>query len=176
MKRAAVALVGTAIALMGCAVQPSNKPPVLHEFVAPLAAMCDETLWEHVYAGDPRRFSKAQDRLKVIQDCVTVTGSIESAKPEADGDVHIRLKVDLQFQYMLNAKNMSGQHGYLVLEPVCVKAPTQRDTIEEHACDGFTQSFDRSLIHQRVKVTGAYVTDMEHGWNEIHPVTSISRE
>jgi hypothetical protein len=27
---------------------------------------------------------------------------------------------------------------------------------------------------KHVRITGAYVTDMEHGWNEIHPVTSIA--
>jgi len=27
-----------------------------------------------------------------------------------------------------------------------------------------------------VRVTGAYVTDMEHGWTEIHPVTFIGIE
>jgi hypothetical protein len=26
---------------------------------------------------------------------------------------------------------------------------------------------------KHVEITGAYVTDVEHGWNEIHPVTSI---
>jgi hypothetical protein len=29
------------------------------------------------------------------------------------------------------------------------------------------------MIGRHVTVTGVYVTDMEHGWNEIHPVTSI---
>lgn len=24
-----------------------------------------------------------------------------------------------------------------------------------------------------VEVTGAFITDMEHGWNEIHPITSL---
>jgi len=27
-----------------------------------------------------------------------------------------------------------------------------------------------------VRVRGAYVIDMEHGWTEIHPVTSITTE
>src|SRR5580700_7378115 len=39
--------------------------------VAPASAasiFCDYSLWSHVYAGDPRRFSRPQDRLQVIQD------------------------------------------------------------------------------------------------------------
>ena len=128
-----------------------------------------------MYAGDKRKFSKPQDRLQIIQDCVTVTGTIISAKAEADGDFHIRLQLDPQFASMVNAKNRSGQHGALVLEPVCMNPVTQKDTIEEHACDGFAQHVYRpEMLKQHVRVTGAYVTDMEHGWNEIHPVTSIS--
>jgi hypothetical protein len=28
-------------------------------------------------------------------------------------------------------------------------------------------------IGTHVEVTGAFITDMEHGWNEIHPITSV---
>lgn len=47
--------------------------------VVPFAAMsifCDYSLWSHVYAGDPRRFTNPQDRLRIIQGCVSVTGTI----------------------------------------------------------------------------------------------------
>jgi hypothetical protein len=148
--------------------------------VAPAAALsifCDYSLWSHVYAGDQRRFSHPQDRLQVIQDCVSVTGTIESARPEKDGDFHIRLRLDLQYSSMLNAKNRSGQHGTLVVEPVCMNPVTQRDTLDEHVCDGFSQHvYTPDMLRRHVRVTGAYVTDMEHGWTEIHPVTSITIE
>jgi hypothetical protein len=146
--------------------------------VAPFAAMsilCDHTLWNHVYAGDPRRFSKPQDRLNVIQDCVSVTGTIVSAAPERDGDFHIRLRLDPQFKSMVNARNRSGQHGALVVEPVCMNPVKQKDTRNEHVCDGFSQDvYKRAMLNKHVRVTGAFVTDMEHGWTEIHPVTSIN--
>jgi len=142
-----------------------------------LSIFCDHSLWSHVYAGDPRRFSRPQDRLQVIQDCVSVTGTIESARPEKDGDFHIRLRLDLQYSSMLNAKNRSGQHGTLVVEPVCMNPVTQRDTLDEHVCDGFSQHvYTPDMLRRHVRVTGAYVTDMEHGWTEIHPVTSITIE
>jgi hypothetical protein len=144
---------------------------------AAAGAFCDPSLWSHVYAGDPRRFSKPQDRLQVLQDCVTVTGTIITAKPEKDGDFHIRLRLDPQFASMLNAKNRSGQLGTLVVEPVCMNPVTQKDTIQEHACDGFAQHvYTPDMLNKHVRVVGAYVTDMEHGWNEIHPVTWISIE
>jgi hypothetical protein len=160
--------------------RPKHHPHQARVTAVPTAAVgafCDPSLWSHVYAGDPRRFSKPQDRLQVIQDCVTVTGTIFTAKPEKDGDFHIRLKLDPQFASMLNAKNRSGQLGSLVVEPVCMNPVTQRDTIQQHACDGFAQRvYTPDMLHQHVRVVGAYVTDMEHGWNEIHPVTWISIE
>src|ERR1700737_1320428 len=148
--------------------------------VAPAHAasiFCDHSLWSHVYAGDPRRFSRPQDRLQVIQNCVSVTGTIESARPEKDGDFHIRLQLDPQYRSMLNAKNRSGQHGALGVEPVFMNPVKQRDTLDEHACDGFSQDvYTPDMLGTHVRVTGAYVTDMEHGWTEIHPVTSITIE
>jgi len=53
----------------------------------------------------------------------------------------------------------------------------QRDTLKEHVCNGFSQDvYTPDMLGGHVRVTGAYVTDMEHGWTEIHPVTSITIE
>ncbi len=147
---------------------------------------CDETLWRHVYIGDRRKFDTAEDRLKVIDRCKTVTGTIVYAAPEGDGDYHLRLRLDPGQQDLLNAKNRrrlpSGQGGNLVVEPICQKNPTQANTIEEGVCNRLRQNLPamaqikaniRKKKGTRVEVTGAFVTDMEHGWNEIHPVTSI---
>ena len=94
--------------------------------------------------------------------------------PERDGDYHIRLRVDPQFKKLLNAKNMTGQKGFLVVEPMCVRKVKQQDTIDEGVCTGFKQSLYKTSMHsRRVSVSGVYSQDMEHGWREIHPVTSI---
>ncbi|HEY0763003.1 MAG TPA: hypothetical protein VGD61_11600 [Pyrinomonadaceae bacterium] len=50
-----------------------------------LPPRCDESLWDHVYIGDRRRFDKPEDRLHVIDRCKTVTGIIVFAQSEADG-------------------------------------------------------------------------------------------
>ena len=135
------------------------------------AASCDMSLWAHVYHG---RFPSAKDRLQVINPCLTVTGTIVGAKAEADGDWHIQLEVDSQYRSLLNQANLDNQHGFLVLEPICSNYVSQKDTIEEGVCDGFSQQiFDANLVGHRVTVTGAYVIDMQHGWTEFHPVTSI---
>jgi hypothetical protein len=85
------------------------------------------------------------------------------------------VRVDPQFKKLLNGKNNTGQKGFLVVEPMCAKKPTQQDTVDEGVCNGFKQLlFKASMRSQRVSVSGDYVQDMEHGWREIHPVTSIT--
>ena len=134
-------------------------------------ASCDMSLWAHVYHG---RFPNAEDRLQIINPCLTVTGTVMTARRENDGDWHVLLDLDAEFRSMLDQANSEQQHGYLVLEPICSNPVTQRDTLEEGVCEGFSQTiFDTDLLGKRVAVTGAYVIDMQHGWTEIHPVTSI---
>ena len=95
------------------------------------------------------------------------------ARPEADGDWHIQLDLDSEYRSLLNEKNLERQHGCLILEPMCSNRVSQRDTIEEGVCDGFSQDFTTDAIGHRVTATGAYVLDRQHGWTELHPVTSI---
>jgi len=145
---------------------PQDPPTAFH------ATTCDASLWDHVYHGT---FSTPQDRLKVLDSCITITGKIESAAAEDDGDRHIRLRVDKPFKKLLNAKNRTGQKGFLVVEPVCERKVTQKDTLLEKVCNAFHQDLYTSKLHgKRVTVTGVYVEDQEHGWREIHPVTSIA--
>jgi hypothetical protein len=66
------------------------------------------------------------------------------------------------FKHLLNAKNVSGQHGFLVVEPVCENPVTQADTLKEGSCNGFSQDvFTQQMVGKHVTITGAYVTDME---------------
>lgn len=141
---------------------------------SPFAATgCDAALWSHVYRG---KYASAQDRLKVLAPCVRVSGTVDAALHEADGDLHIRLHLDPKFQSLINQRNVSGQHGDLVVEPVCVGKATQSDTLAQHACDGYRSKVTVSgLLHKHVTVLGALVQDVEHGgWDELHPVTSIT--
>ena len=128
-----------------------------------LQVKCDQSLWNHVYHPE---------RLQIVDKCKTVSGVIESKKPEADGDFHIRLKLDPQFSNLINVANVNGQLGDMVVEPVCQKAITQLDAIP--ACLNFHQDINIPMVGSHVNVTGSYVLDKEHGrWAEIHPVTSI---
>src|SRR5260370_30323604 len=80
---------------------------------------CDDSLWTHVYHPA---------RLIVKQQCIAVTGTFVDAtngsepdgvRHEADGDTHGWLKLDSQFQHLLNARNISAEGCNLVFELVC---------------------------------------------------------
>lgn len=130
----------------------SNVPPT-----------CDKSLWDHIYHPN---------RLQVVEDCKTVTGTIDHIIVEKDGDSHIRLKLDPQYANLINDANISGQHGDLVVEPICQNPVTQQDAID--ACAGFDYHVDIPPEGTHVSVIGSYVLDNDHGgWAEIHPVTSI---
>jgi len=133
---------------------------------AAFAQQCDATLWDHIYH---------KSRLHVLKQCVTVTGTIDRAcRKEKDGDWHCFLKLDPQFEWMLNDGNRNKQFGDLVIEPICVTPPTQADAID--VCKGFSQNFPDIKVGNRVEVTGDYVLDAQHGHNEIHPISKLTKE
>lgn len=123
---------------------------------------CDQTLWQHVYHPA---------RLQVLDPCISVTGSVEEVRKEADGDIHILFRLDQQFESLLNEKNVSRQYGDLVLEPICQGNVRQADA--EEPCSRYNGPYFEPQIGQRYLVSGTYVHDVDHGWNELHPVTSM---
>jgi Bacterial SH3 domain len=140
---------------------------------AATAAGCDASLWTHVYHPD---------RLIVQQQCIAVTGTIVDAtngkksdgvRHEADGDTHGWLKLDSEFESLLNAGNISAEDGNLVFEVVC-KFPVKQ-TDAKAACQGFTDQVNIPAIGSHVRIVGTLVQDAFHAkWMEIHPVTSIA--
>ncbi len=146
----------------GLAIAAWELAPLLEHTGPPQGTSgCDAALWNAVYRPE---------RLEIIEACKTVEGVIQEILPEADGDLHLRL--DVEDKTLLNARNYSGQHGMLVLEPICQKKPTQANAIEP--CRNYAGPFFEVHKGMRVRVTGTYVRDDKHGgWMEIHPVTSI---
>jgi hypothetical protein len=124
---------------------------------------CDATLWRHIYHPS---------RLHVIDACRTVTGTVTAVRQEADGDLHILLRPVRAERHLLDAANNSQENGDLVLEPICVGAVEQADAVD--ACSGFSHPVATVSPGERIIVTGSYVLDADHGWMEIHPITSIT--
>jgi len=96
----------------------------------------------------------------------------DGVRHEEDGDCHGWLKVDPQFQNLLNAGNMSDEDGNLVFEIVCLfTPPTQLDA--KPACENYQSKVKPPPIGAHVTMVGVFVQDTNHAqWNEIHPVSS----
>lgn len=148
--------------LCGCGVPTGPVTPAPAVSVAPSATQapaCDPGLWAHVYHPD---------RLRIIDPCRTITGTVDSVRYEPDGDTHIRLHITNPA--LVNQANLEHQHGDLVLEQVCAGAVTQQDAVD--ACQGMPRGQPVPHVGDHVSVTGVYVLDQSHGWLELHPVTS----
>lgn len=133
---------------------------------------CGDGRWKHVYHPS---------RLLVLQNCVTITGTIVDAtnhhepdgvRHEKDGDTHGWLRVDSQFANLINAGNTADEQGNLVFEIVCHFPVTQPDA--QPACQGWADHQTIPPVGTRVAITGTLVREKNHGkWIEIHPVSKI---
>jgi hypothetical protein len=124
------------------------------------AAYCDPDLWKHV---------NEKERLHVVEECTAVEGRVVSLNRASDGDLHIALNPE--HKSVLNLVNVMHAHGELVVEVICEHTPA--DAGDKVACGAFHPQITIPNVGDRVRVTGAYVTDRDNGWNEVHPVTRI---
>lgn len=121
---------------------------------------CGAALWGHIYHPD---------RLHVVHQCMTVRGTVQELRWEADGDLHILLATR---PGLVNSANDEYEHGDLVLEEICQGRVTQADAVA--ACQDVPRRPAIPSVGDKVTVTGSYVLDADHGWMEIHPVTSLT--
>src|SRR6266536_2663620 len=124
-------------------------------------------------------------RLKVLAPCKTVTGVVDLIRiPEPDGDTHVNIKLDAGQESLIHRPgvtpgssddydNMRFQLGDLVTEPICQHQVIQPDA--KAACAGFRDPIQIPPVGSHVQVTGVYVLDTDHGWTELHPVSTIKR-
>lgn len=124
------------------------------------AADCHNGLWNHVYE---------RQRLHVVEPCTAVDGRVTALARSWDGDMHIDLDPDRKS--VLNPVNAIHGGGKLVVEIICEHVPNRPDA--KRACAGFHSQITIPKVNDRIRVVGAYVTDVEHGWREVHPVTRI---
>lgn len=158
---------------------PAASLPAAEPSTAGSSPRCDSALQSHVY--DP-------DRLTAQQQCIAVTGTIVDAtaeqsvhhadgvRHEPDGDSHGWLKLDPAFRKLLDNGNMTDEKGNLVFEIIC-RYPIATDPAEDKArkaCEGYKDHVQLPPLGSHVRMVGTYVHDDKHGWNEIHPVTSIT--
>ena len=97
-------------------------------------------------------------RLHLLDPCRHISGRVMTVHGEQDGDLHVKVLLDRSQRSLLAQGNRERQHGWLVLELM----PRDAGHLPEpHPGD-------------RLAATGAWVTDLPHAWNELHPVWALS--
>ena len=166
------ATIAAALLLAACVPTPSPSPVPSPSATAapspsasPVSAGCilPSDVAAHVYHAY---------RLTVLNPCATVVGTIVRIRLEADGDYHIQVQpdpasLDPTGGHWVNARNVSGQSGYLIVEPVCETHVTQADAVA--TCAGYVNPIKVPPVGSHVTATGPWVLDRDHGWQEIHP-------
>jgi len=144
---------------------PTTTAPPQAPSAAPVNTACSADPMAHVYRPS---------RLQILAACVTVSGTIQDIRGEADGDYHVLLALDPGQRCngldCLDDGNRQLQMGDLVTEVVCARAVTQADAIA--TCSAYHNNLTIPPVGSHVSVTGPWVFDA-HGWNEIHPVETF---
>ena len=113
------------------------------------------------------------NRLQQIKPCIIASGIVDNVFAEDDGDYHVRLALDSQYENLTNGANQSYQYGDLIVEIICATTINQQDAFS--ACQGYTNSITIPIVNDHITVTGPYVLDTNHyNWAEIHPVYSLT--
>ena len=105
--------------------------------------------------------SNAKD-LKVLAECQDAIGDVMHTKKMDDGDYKFLVKLDDQYQFLINDHNDEKTDGLLVVEVV----PKDQDL----------QSIYLPEEGDKVHVWGAWVTDEPKGWHEIHPTWQVEKQ
>lgn len=146
--------------------------------------LCDTSYWNHTYSNA---------RLKIYDSCRTITGVVKIEIPPTltgDGDYHIYVQPDSQYQWMQYYRDTnfiklcegSDSTGYQIcptclnVEEVCKGAVVDGGALgdtETAACVSFSDTVYLPNTNERVEVTGPYVYDTVHCWNELHPVSKM---
>ena len=109
-------------------------------------------------------------RLQFLLPCLHVIGTIVRSSAEADGDVHIDVRLDAPYEGMLTPGNDAAE-GVLIVEPVCQFPPVQAESIRVCASDPNPLSGPLPAVGDHVWMEGRYVLDLQHhAWAELHPL------
>jgi hypothetical protein len=132
--------------------------------------------------GDPLANVHKPKRLRVVTACVVVRGTVALVFQDGeDGDYHVNVQVDDEFEVLLNKANRV-QLGTLLAEVVpadqegCTPGQPPRPPSDDKdfgLCTGANVAIP--AVGDHVEFTGPYVLDSEHGWMEIHPVWHIEK-
>jgi hypothetical protein len=122
--------------------------------------------------GAPEAGVYHPDRLQVLDPCRRGVGIVVDVAHEGDGDYHIWFKADAGYEGLLNAEDHFQARPAMLAEltPDCATDPP--DAQAASRCP--RSRLPIPSLGDHVVVQGPWVLDMDHGWQEIHPVDSIS--
>ncbi len=155
------------ILLALCACSSSSAAASPHASPSPQASGTCRT-------GPPEAGVWQPDRLRVLNSCQHATGVVVQVIKEVDGDHHIWFHVDAAFEALLNSENHFEGKPALVAEitPDCPPGTNPPNANVAAACPATDLPIPGP--GDRIDIYGPWVLDLNHGWNEIHPVDSIT--
>ena len=120
-------------------------------------------------------------RFKIVQDCVTVSGTVTLVHTPSDGDTVFALKLDKPFSSMVTSVNKKSPNmkGGIWVEMICQRPNTSKEEIHKGDCSkpDEMKEFHWPTPHKgdHLLVTGRYQQDVaEKGHMEIHPVSNVT--
>jgi hypothetical protein len=123
-------------------------------------------------AGTPEAGVYQPDRLKVVDPCRHAAGVVVDVAAEDDGDHHVWFRPDPGYESLMNAENHFQARPAMLAEitPDCQGNPADGEAASK--CP--RSRLEIPKLGDHIAVDGPWVLDMNHGWNEIHPVDSIA--
>ncbi len=159
---AALAVLIGGMAIVAQATRRSSPVGTMHEPATAAVQPCQ--------SGDQDPFVYRPERLLLLHACLHVTGTVVASSAEADGDVHISVRLDPPYQVLLNTGN-DFEDGNLVVEPVCQFPPLQAEAIRTCAGDPHPLTGGLPAVGDHVWMEGRYILDLQHhAWAELHPL------
>lgn len=161
----AAGIVGGYVA--GGALRPAATPPPPTVFVDPpgtvLAGGDEPKTTPCAWNDDPFEGVDAEERdsLTLVTACGEVKGTVADIIKVVEGEhttYHFTLLPDSAYASMANAQNQAQLNGALMIEV----EPQDQGLIP------------RLHIGEHLDIQGPHVTDIDHGWNEIHPAKIIA--
>jgi hypothetical protein len=110
-------------------------------------------------------------RLRLLGKCEVFRGIVVANLHETDGDHHLWISPDPGYEHFLNAANTLHGSKALVAEivPACTTPPAS--SAAAAMCP--PSRIAEPTVRQHVEITGPWVVDTVHAWQEIHPVLTL---
>ncbi len=110
------------------------------------------------------------DRLPVVWPCLHVSGTVDKVETEADGDLHIGLRLDPAFAPLM-PPGYQAQPAHIIAEGVCYRLPLRADAENLCVTDPDPYAGPLPALGQHVWLEGRYVVDLNHEASpELHPL------